>query len=82
MPFRSGVSLIAANPDANARIMASILGCFPAELFDSTGIFQSLWMRRLSANATDAQGMISDLMQSSSPAQDRDRELRARRRLL
>jgi hypothetical protein len=60
--FQAGVSPLAANADGNARITASILGCFPADLFDSTGLFQSLWMLRLSANASDAQGLISELL--------------------
>jgi hypothetical protein len=62
--FQSGTSPIAANPDANARITASILGCFPGELFDSTGVFRSLWMVRLAATASDAQGLITELLQS------------------
>jgi hypothetical protein len=60
--FQKGLCPIAANPDANARITASILGCFPDELFDSTGLLQSLWMMRLSTVASDAQGMIEDLL--------------------
>jgi hypothetical protein len=60
--FQKGLCPLAANPDANARITASILGCFPGELFDSTGLFGSLWMMRLSAVASDAQGMIDDLL--------------------
>lgn len=64
--FQSGVSLIAANPDSNARIAASVLGCFPGELFDSTGMFKSLWMTRMTANASDAQGLITQLLSTSS----------------
>jgi len=60
--FHGGLSPIVANPDANARIAAGILGCIPDELFDSTGLFRSLWMMRLTANASDAQAMISDLL--------------------
>jgi hypothetical protein len=60
--FQNRLSPAAANPDANARIASSILGCFPGDLFDSTGLFQSLWMLRLSANASDAQGLLSDLL--------------------
>lgn len=60
--FQTGLCPIAANPDANARIAGSILGCFPDELFDSTGLLQSLWMMRLSAVTSDAQGMIEDLL--------------------
>ena len=61
--FQTGLSPLAANPDANARIAASILGCFQEELFDSTGMFRSLWMIRLAANANDAHGMIRDLLE-------------------
>jgi len=63
--FQTGIASQPANPDINARITASILGCFQAELFDSTGLFQSLWMMRLAANATDAEGMVADLLRPS-----------------
>ncbi len=66
--FLTGLSPIAANPDSNARITASILGCFQGELFDSTGLFHSLWMMRLTANASDAQGMISELLKPTVEA--------------
>jgi hypothetical protein len=66
--FLTCLSPIVANPDSNARITASILGCFQGELFDSTGLFQSLWMVRLTANASDAQGMISELLKPSVAA--------------
>ena len=58
----------AANPDANARVTAAVLGCFPGELFDSTGLLKSVWMMRLAATATDAQGLISDLLASERVA--------------
>jgi hypothetical protein len=60
--FRRGMSPDAANPEANARITANILGSFRAELFDSTGLYHSLWMVRISAVTSDAQGMIRDLL--------------------
>jgi hypothetical protein len=78
--FCTGLSVIAASPDANARIAASIFGCFPSELFDSTGIFQSLWMVRLAAHASDAQGLIGELLQSHAPAERTFRTDRPRRR--
>jgi hypothetical protein len=79
--FRCGVSPTAASGEANARITASILGCFRAELFDSTGVFQSLWMTRLSATASDVQGMIGDLLSPGpSIGLSRPRIGRARRR--
>ncbi len=79
--FQTGMSAVAANPEANARVTASILGCFPGDLFDSTGMFQSLWMTRLAANASDVQGMIHELLEPAVPISHRRRELRARRRL-
>lgn len=80
--FQTGLSPQAANPDANSRIAGSILGCFPGELFDSTGIFQSLWMMRLTATATDAQGMITELLQSSLPFEPKgDPKIRPKRRI-
>ena len=65
--FQTGLCPLAANPTANARVTASILGCFPADLFDSTGVIRSPWMLRLAANASDAQGLITDLLESSPP---------------
>ncbi len=62
--FLRGLCPLPANPDANARIAASILGCFPGELFDSTGVLHSLWMMRMLAVAGDAQGLIDDLLTS------------------
>jgi hypothetical protein len=79
--FQSGMSVIAANPDANARITASVLSCFPADLFDSTGVFHSLWMTRLAAHASDAQGLISELLQPTLPGHRRGSLPPGRRRL-
>ena len=61
--FHAGLSPTATNGDTNARIVAAILGCFSDDLFDSTGLFQSLWMMRLSATASDAQGLVSELLE-------------------
>lgn len=63
--FHTGLSPIAANPDANARIVAGVLGCLQGELFDSTGLPRSLWLMRISATAGDAQGMINELLEPS-----------------
>lgn len=79
--FQRGLSPFAANADANARITASILGAFQGDLFDSTGVFQSLWMMRLAANASDAQGMISDLLKSASGLDISTATTRRRRRI-
>jgi hypothetical protein len=55
------------NADLNARIAASIIGCFPADLFDSTGLLRSLWLMRLSSVADDTQGMIEELLGQERP---------------
>jgi hypothetical protein len=78
--FQSGISVVTANADANARISASILGCFPGELFDSTGLFHSLWMTRLTAHAADAQGLIGELLPPNLTHQSRRDAFRVRRR--
>ena len=59
------------NPELNARIAASILASFPAELFDSTGLPRSLWLMRLTSSAEDTQGMIEELFKSERPAPTR-----------
>jgi hypothetical protein len=56
------------NADLNARIAASILSCFPPELFDSTGLFGSLWLMRLTNVAEETQGLIEDLLAVERPA--------------
>jgi hypothetical protein len=65
--FHRGLECASPNEDLNARIAASILSCFPAELFDSTGLFHSLWLMRLMSFAADTQGMIDELMGSDRP---------------
>ncbi len=78
--FQVGLSPIAANGEANARIAASVLGSFPGELFDSTGLFKSLWMMRLAATASDAQGLVSQLLEpNGKPAPARPTSIRWRR---
>ena len=58
--FRRCLSPDAPNGDLNARIAASVLACFPEEVFDSTGQFRSLWLQRLWNAASDAEGMIAE----------------------
>ena len=65
--FQRGLGLVSPNADLNARIAASILACFPAELFDSTGLFHSLWLMRLMSVAADTQGMIDELIGLDRP---------------
>ena len=60
--FRQGLTPTSPNADLNAKIAAAILSCFPPELFDSTGIFRSLWLSRLTNVTSDAEGMIEELL--------------------
>ena len=60
--FRQGLAPLSPNPELNTTIAESILSCFQPELFDSTGIFRSAWLMRLSHAAADAQGMIDELL--------------------
>ncbi len=60
--FKQGLGPTSPNEDLNAQIAVSILSCFRSELFDSTGLFQSLWLKRLTYVSDDAQGMIEDLL--------------------
>jgi hypothetical protein len=54
------------NYDLNGSIASAILGCFPAEAFDSIGVYPSLWLQKLSATAADAQLLIAELLDSES----------------
>ena len=58
---------VSPNEDLNAQIASAILSCFPADLFDSTGLFRSLWLHRMSNVTSDVQGMIETLV-GSEPA--------------
>jgi hypothetical protein len=68
--FQVGLSEISPNGDLNARIAGSILSCFPPETFDSTGLFRSLWLMRLTAMADETQGMIEDILTDTAPRTD------------
>lgn len=59
--FRQGISTRSPNGDLNRRIAAGVLACLPPDLFDSTGLLQSLWMARISHAADDAQCLIAEL---------------------
>lgn len=66
--FRQGLTPISPNADLNATIASAILSCFPSDLFDSTGLFRSLWLTRLSNVTNDVQGMIDNLLEPQQPA--------------
>ena len=63
--FQRGLAPVSPNEDANAQIASAILSCFPADLFDSTGLFRSLWLNRMSNVTSDVQGMIETLVGSA-----------------
>lgn len=50
------------NPEMNERIACSVLGCFGPDVFDSIGLFKSLWQSRLANTARDTQGMLDSLI--------------------
>lgn len=60
--FQAPFSAASPNPDLNSRIAASIVGCFPEEVFDGTGLCLSLWFARVMSAADDAQRMIDRLL--------------------
>lgn len=60
--FQQSLASESPNADLNAQIASSILACFPAELFDSTGMFRSLWLMRLTNMVGDTQGMLESLV--------------------
>src|SRR3989304_254786 len=66
--FQHGQVAESPNADINGRIGSSILSCFQPELFDSTGLFCSMWLMRLMNAATDAQGMIDELLAEEEPS--------------
>lgn len=51
------------NCDLNVRIAASILACFPREVFDATGVMQSGWLLRITQITSEAEGMLEELME-------------------
>jgi len=65
--FRESLSAESPNPDLNARIAASLLACFPAEVFDGTGQIVSAWLLRISHVANEAEGMLEELLAEDRP---------------
>ena len=64
--FQRGLAPVSPNEDLNAQIASAILSCFPADLFDSPGLFRSLWLHRMSNVTSDVQGMIDSLVGSGT----------------
>ncbi len=65
LAFEHGLAAESPNPVANHDIAASILACFPADLFESTGMLRALWLVRLARTTDDAQGMIASLLENA-----------------
>ncbi|MFZ1936949.1 MAG: hypothetical protein WCB27_22630 [Thermoguttaceae bacterium] len=70
--FQRELGPISPNADLNAGIAASVLSCFPSEPLDSSGLFRSLWLLRITSVAEEATRMIEALLapepsDSSSP---------------
>jgi hypothetical protein len=64
--FESHLRGATPNADLNSSVAGAILVCFPAHLFDSTGVYHSLWNLRLSAVANDTQVMVDQLLAADS----------------
>jgi hypothetical protein len=60
--FQHGLSPESPNPDLNSKIAGSIIGCFPGDVFDGTGLITSAWMARISRITGDAAGMLDELI--------------------
>ena len=75
--FRQGISDRCPNSDLNRQIAAGVLACLPPDLFDSTGLLQSLWMARITHAADDAQGLIAEMFAAdAAPAHPSDSALK------
>ena len=66
--FGRGLGTSSPNGDLNEQIATSVLACLPSEVFDATGLFQSLWLTRLSSVSSDAQRMLDGLIAEDAAA--------------
>lgn len=62
--FQGCLRTIAANPGFNEQIVSSIVSCFPAEAFDSVGVFRPTWLIRMHTITSDAQCMLEEVLAS------------------
>ncbi|MCA9247440.1 MAG: hypothetical protein KDA42_10005 [Planctomycetales bacterium] len=60
--FRHRLPRGTSNADLNNQIAGGVIGCFPPELFDSTGPLETLWVTRMESMADDAETMVSELL--------------------
>ena len=52
--FQRELGPLSPNADLNAGIAASVLSCFSSELLESSGLFRSLWLMRITTAVEDA----------------------------
>lgn len=79
--LQSSLSAPAANPELNQQIAQSILVCFPADFFDSTGLPKGVQLVSLGRPTQERPGTLDDfLVRDDTSALPRDFRLRARRR--
>jgi hypothetical protein len=64
--IRHSFHAAAPNPDSNARVAASVLGSFSSPLFDSCGVFRSVWMMRLTSTADETERLITDMFRADT----------------
>ena len=64
--FQRGLADVSPNEDLNSQIGAAIVSCFPADAFDSTGLYRSLCLHRIANVTNDVQGMIDSLVGSGT----------------
>lgn len=60
--FRTGFIDRCPNPGYNQQIAAAVLACYGPDVFDSIGIFKTLWQTRLTNTTRDTQGMLDCLI--------------------
>jgi hypothetical protein len=60
--FSQGLQESAAHPVLNRQIAEAILSCYDSDLFDATGVLNSLWMERIQHVTSDTEGMIAELL--------------------
>lgn len=48
----------AINGDLNEEVFAAVMSCFPAEVFDSSGEYHSLWLLRMSCMADETEKLL------------------------
>jgi hypothetical protein len=65
--FHAGLAVTLPNDDLNERIAAAVLSTFDTDAFDSSGVFKSLWLIRMSNVASDTQGLIDTLLADENP---------------